>query len=259
PIFTWLDRRGVDGVEVVRRELGDRFHALTGCRYHPMFPVFKIASPSLRRPFARIGTVKTIALSRLTGNAVEDYGAASAAGLLDVQQGRWAPEILSLLQLQNSTLPPLRGRDQIVGTVSANAAERYGIRAGIPVVAGSGDGFLATLGSGCGRFDRIAITLGTSASVRQIVDHAVLDEQVGTFCYRADERTFLLGCASNNGGNVLDWARARFGTLPITAAPGDGLPVFIPLLYGERSPEWDPTLRASWHGVSAAHTSEHLA
>ena len=118
PIFTWLDRRGSDGVELVRHKLGDRFHALTGCRYHPMFPVFKIASPSLRRPFARIATVKTIATSRLTGNSSEDYGAASAAGLLDIRQGHWAAEILSLLQLQTSMLPPLSGRYQVVGAVS---------------------------------------------------------------------------------------------------------------------------------------------
>lgn len=86
-----------------------------------------------------------------------------------------------------------------------------------------------------------------------------MDESAGTFCYRADDKTFLLGCASNNGGNVLDWARSRFGTLPTVAAPGDDLPVFIPLLNGERSPEWNPTLRASWHGVSSAHTAEQLA
>src|SRR5262245_9943231 len=145
PIFTWLDQRGSDGVELVRHKLGARFHALTGCRYHPMFPVFKIASAAMRRPFARIATVKTIVLSRLTGNSIEDYGAASAGGLLDVRQNQWAPEILSLLGLQTSMLPPLKGRDQIVGTVSANAASRYGIRSGVPVVAGSGDGFLATL------------------------------------------------------------------------------------------------------------------
>ena len=117
----------------------------------------------------------------------------------------------------------------------------------------------ATLGSGCERSDRIAITLGTSASVRRIVEHPVLDEGAGTFCYRADEKTFLLGCASNNGGNVLDWGRAVFGRLPAAAADGHDLPVFIPLLNGERSPEWDPTLRASWHGVSSTHTAEHLA
>ena len=258
PIFTWLDRRGEDGVEVVRRKLGDRFHSLTGCRYHPMFPVFKIASPSLRPLFARFATVKTIALERLTGNSVEDYGAASAAGLLDVRQSGWAPEILSLVQLQTSMLPALGRREQIVGTVSANAAARYGIQSGVPVVAGSGDGFFATLGSGCERSDRIAITLGTSASVRRVVDHPVLDEAAGTFCYRADEKTFLLGCAGNNGGNVLDWARAVFGRLPAAAAEYDDLPVFIPLLNGERSPEWDPGVRASWHGVSSTHTADHL-
>src|SRR5262245_13055774 len=259
PIFTWLDRRGADGVELLRRQLGGRFHALTGCRYYPMFPVFKIASSSLRTPFARIATVKTIAVSRLTGNSVEDYGSASATGLLDVRQSHWAPEILSLLQLQTSMLPALCNRDEIVGSVSPHAAARYGVRSGIPVIAGSGDGFLATLGSGCGASDRIAITLGTSASVRRIVDNPILEESAGTFCYRADEKTFLLGCASNNGGNVLDWARAVFGGLPAAAAERDDLPVFIPLLNGERSPEWDPTLRASWHGVSSAHTAENPA
>src|SRR5215470_2465270 len=36
PIFTWLDRTGMDGVEYVRRAIGDEFHSRTGCRYYPM-------------------------------------------------------------------------------------------------------------------------------------------------------------------------------------------------------------------------------
>ena len=48
PVFTWLDQRGEDGVTYVRNRLGDRFHERTGCHYHPMFPVFKLAALHLR-------------------------------------------------------------------------------------------------------------------------------------------------------------------------------------------------------------------
>src|SRR5438105_4340357 len=48
PVFTWLDSRGEDGVRYVRARMGERFHARTGCRYHPMFPVFKLAALHLR-------------------------------------------------------------------------------------------------------------------------------------------------------------------------------------------------------------------
>ena len=39
----------------------------------------------------------------------------------------------------------------------------------------------------------------------------------------------------------------------------DDLPVFIPLLNGERSPEWDPGLTASFHDLKANHGRAQLA
>jgi len=129
----------------------------------------------------------------------------------------------------------------------------------IPVVAGSGDGFLANLGSGCDHPKRMAVTLGTSASARQLLDTPVLDDAAGTFCYRANDFGFLLGCASSNGGNVFDWVRAVFGSLPEKSVDRTDLPTFIPLLHGERSPEWDPSLTARWLGVTSQHLPEDLA
>ncbi len=112
---------------------------------------------------------------------------------------------------------------------------------------------------GCQEPSRIAVTLGTSAGVRQSLPSAVLDDAAGTFCYRAERGSFLLGCAGSNGGNVLDWARSVFGPLPESLPKQSNLPTFIPLLNGERSPEWDPSLTASWHGVNSHHTADDLA
>src|SRR5262249_19949046 len=86
----------------------------------------------------------------------------------------------------------------------------------------------------------------------------MLNSSSGTFCYRADAGTYLLGCAGSNGGNVLDWGRRIFGSKDESEV-SDDLPIFIPLLHGERAPEWNPSLRASWHGLTAQHTAADLS
>jgi xylulokinase len=85
-----------------------------------------------------------------------------------------------------------------------------------------------------------------------------LDNKAGTFCYRADGDSFVLGCAGSNGGNVLDWGRRIFGELEHGSAAQDSL-IFIPLLNGERSPDWNPHLTGSWHGLTARHTAADLS
>jgi sugar (pentulose or hexulose) kinase len=68
----------------------------------------------------------------------------------------------------------------------------------------------------------------------------------------------MLGCAGSNGGNVLDWGRSIFGD-PQGAEASESPPIFIPLLHGERSPDWDPNLTGSWHGLTARHTIADLS
>ncbi len=262
PVYTWLDRRGEDGMEFVRARMGTGFHERTGCRFHPMFPVFKLASlyladPGLIARAAMVVSVKALLVHKLTGVWAEDHGMASASGLFNIREGNWDTELLSLIGIRREVLPAVAGREQVIGTVSSEAAVEFGIPAGTPVVNGSGDGFLATLGSACTRPDRIAMTLGTSGSARQTLGNAVLDPGAGTFCYRAGDQSYLLGCATSNGGNVLDWGRSLFPNAGNEARPN--VPIFLPFLHGERSPDWNPRLMASWHGLSSLHTLADLA
>jgi gluconokinase len=263
PVFTWRDSRGDAGVQFVRSRLGDRFHEITGCRYHPMFPVFKLATmrlsdPDLLERTKRIVSIKTLLVHRLTGRWIEDHGMASASGLFNVNGGDWDPEVLSILGLDRIQLPSITSRTEIVGQVTSPASSAFGLSAGIRVIAGTGDGFFANIGSDSEVSTKIAVTLGTSAVARQTLTRPVLDLDAGTFCYRADDNAYLLGCAGSNGGNVLDWGRKVFGTLQNLDASLEP-PIFIPLLHGERSPDWDPNLTGAWYGVTARHTAVDLA
>jgi gluconokinase len=263
PVFTWLDQRGETGLDVIRSRLGDRFHEITGCRYHPMFPVFKLAAmwitdPELLGRTKRIVSIKALLLNRLTGAWIEDHGVASASGLFDIHEGDWAWDVLNILGLDKNYLPGIACRSAIVGDVASTAARDFGLPDGVAVVAGSGDGFLANIGSDCEVPSRIAVTLGTSAVARQTLPRPVVDWPAGTFCYKADEDEYLLGCAGSNGGNVLDWGRRVLPT-PEGDGTSEDPPIFIPLLHGERSPDWDPHLTASWHGLTSRHTAADLS
>jgi len=257
PVFTWLDSRGESGVESLRKRLGDTFHQRTGCRYHPMFPVFKLASLDVSGS-ARAVSLKSFLLHALTGEWIEDHGMACASGLYNILEDRWDPELLQLTGLSEKHMPGVRSWTDIAGGVTAAAAAEFGLPANTPVINGSGDGFLANAGSGCETPAKISVTLGTSAVARQTFPHPVLNPSSGTFCYKAADDSYLLGCAGNNGGNVLDWGRSVLGTLEETGLSSDP-PIFIPLLFGERSPEWNPQLTGSWHGLTAQHTVTDLS
>jgi gluconokinase len=256
PVYTWLDTTGPEGIDAVRRKVGSSFHHRTGCHYHPMFPVFKLASNPPGRG-NRVGSPKAWLSWELTGSFAEDCGMASASGLLNVRSAAWDAELLKLVGLDVADLPALVSPDAIVGNVTEAGSQRFGIPAGTMLISGSGDGFLANVGSACTTPQRMAVTLGTSGVARQMVPQPSLDASAGTFCYRANSDSFLLGCASSNGGNVLDWARSRFGPLTDDSARGD-VPVFLPWMNGERSLEWNPDLRERWYGRSESNTSAEL-
>jgi gluconokinase len=258
PVFTWLDTTGPEGVEAVRRKLGPRFHERTGCHYHPMFPVFKLASNSPGRG-NRVGSPKAWLTWELTGSFVEDYGMASASGLLDVRSGAWDPELLGIAGMEAQDCPAVVDPHAIVGAVTEQGSERFGLPPGTTIISGSGDGFLANVGSGCTTPKRIAVTLGTSGVARQTVSQPTLNADAGTFCYRASSDAFLLGCASSNGGNVLDWARKEFGSTEESIPCEADIPIFLPWMNGERSLEWNPDLRPSWHGRRADHSPAELS
>jgi gluconokinase len=82
-----------------------------------------------------------------------------------------------------------------------------------------------------------------------------------SWCYPVSRTFWVVGGAGSNGGNVLSWLQQVSGSSSLSdlvrealSVPIDPQLLFLPYLYGERSPLWRDDLRAAIVGLGAHHS-----
>jgi gluconokinase len=278
PLLTWADERALDQAERLRADpAGQRLAGRSGTPLHPMSPLPKLIWLRAEQPdtFAAArywGGIKEYLLHRLCGGDLRvDRSTASATGLYDVLAGDWDNEALALAGVSRSQLAALVGSTERIGPISAAVADRTGLPVGTPVIAGGSDGALANVGVGAVHPGTLACSIGTSAALRVTVDRPVVDPAGRLFCYALDDRHWIIGGATNNGGNVLGWLRAALAPelppgsaertlldLAGQAPPGASGLLMLPYLAGERAPRWHGNPRGVYFGLTHQHRREHL-
>ena len=114
----------------------------------------------------------------------------------------------------------------------------------IPWFPAAGDGACSNVGSGCTRNDRLALMVGTSGAMRVLWKADSVEIPDGPWCYRADEKRFVMGGALSDGGNLVAWLRETLRLPEETERLLAGMKpdshglTFLPLLAGERGPGW---------------------
>jgi gluconokinase len=219
----------------------------------------------------RWGGLKELVLQRLAGEWAVDHSCASGTGLLDLASLRWDEQALEIAGVEASQLGALVPTTERFA-LSDEAAGATGLPAGLPVIAGGGDGPLANVGVGAVRPGVAACSIGTSGALRLVVERPVVDRKRRVFCYALVPDRWVVGGAINNGGVVLQWVAAALapdlGTgleaakalvdIAAEAPPGsDGL-LMLPYLLSERAPHWSPLPRGAYVGLTRHHRREHL-
>lgn len=270
-LWLWSDLRATEQANMLRNRHPD-IYKQTGVPIHPMSPLCKVLwmkqhQAAEFKQAARFLDIKGYVWHRLTGRFECDLGCASGTGFLNIQNRQWDPTALALAGIQAEQLPePVVPLTSSVYTGSDSALRK--LLKQTPLYIGSSDGALANLGSGADKPGHTAVTIGTSAAIRSLMSQPVLDEQMRTFCYFADDHRYIVGGASNNGTNALEWLRQSilksrlkadaFIHEALEAPPGaDGL-IFTPYLAGERAPIWNPQAMAGFQGLTSRHTRAHL-
>jgi xylulokinase len=273
PALLWADSRATGPLRAYRR-LGSRALArlanplapgMTG----PMLKWIAENEPRTYRDARWALAPKDWIRARLTGEYHAEPSDASATLLYDLIGDRWDLEVVSALGLDASLLAPvLPSAGVLAGHLTADAATKLGLPAGIPVAAGAGDTAAAALGSGIAasgieHSGDVQLTVGTGAQVIRPLTAPVSRADAGINLYRSatPDGWYHMG-ATISAGLSLNWVResmnATWEELYASAdpksppgRPGHG-PIFVPHLSGERTPYYDPALRGSWTGLSLA-------
>lgn len=125
-----------------------------------------------------------------------------------------------------------------------------------------GDGLCHNLGEGAVG-ERIAITVGTSGSVRAVDRHSSVDGPGhGLWRYRIGDEAVVTGGAVTSAGNALEWISDVFGqSIPWTEVSMESverMPVADASIFGRRGPDYPWSATGSLTGVSARMTREDV-
>ena len=163
-------------------------------------------------------------------------------------------------------LPEIVPSTTVIGAIRKNAASELGLDNAPSVVIGAGDGATAAVGAGVvSASDGAFACLGTSSWISVASKRPLLDPQKRTMTFNhAVAGEFLPMATMQTAGGALDWVASAVapgndggtiatlvGEAATVTAARDGL-FFMPYLLGERSPLWDPDIRASFVGLSRA-------
>jgi gluconokinase len=280
--LTWADTRSAGVVQNLKKNPKARqAYQRTGCPLDSIYPLPKIIwlkEHSHLPEHARFISVKDYVIHWISHQFITDWSSASATGLMDINRHTWDPDVLSLIELEEASLPRLVSPRKVIDG-RPGMLEEVGLPSKIPIVVGGGDGPLASLGVSAYSPDILAVNVGTSAAARCLIGEPLIDPQGGLWTYIADEDLWALGGIVSSGGMVYDWFLRNFwGDLHgedismtstavhkaveqyvrETQAGSEGL-MFLPFLGGEQSPDWRPETRGAFVGLDFRHGRGHLA
>ena len=213
---------------------------------------------------------------RLTGVAATDHIEAQGTLFYDMKNRCWARDLAELAGLDPSALPDLVNPTDLLGKVTARAAADMGIPEGTPVVCGTSDSAVEDYGAGAIEPGDCIVKLATAGNVNVMTAEAhpfpttltyshvipgmwytVSATNAAALCQRWFRDLFCDGEkleAEKEGINAFEILDRKAAESPLGA---NGV-LFHPYLQGERSPYWDPDLRASFTGVAISSTKGDL-
>jgi gluconokinase len=268
-VITWADSRPRDDAARLRRDREEeKVHAKTGCMLRASYWPAKLAWlwRTDERLFNRVHQWMSPAewlQLQLAGAANCAIGMATGTGLFDPSAIAWDSSMLRLAKITPEKLRPLSDEPTPVG--GTLAAEFPELR-GVPWFPAVGDGAASNLGSGATRPGVAAINVGTSAALRVLrasPKGEPISAPLGLFCYRVDERRYLVGGPVSNAGNLRAWCMRELKltdgpevetALAARPGPQHGLTV-LPFWTAERAPLWNEDDLGAIHGLRQSTTA----
>jgi len=214
PIVTHQDRRSIDEAREIERRIGKARHLkLAGNRPAPggisstTFAWFARHQPDILKRADLIGHLQTLLHRHITGARVIDPSVASFSGVYStLTLTGWNDELCDAIKLPRSLLPEIHWGDEVVGTVTREAARRFGLQQGTPMLTGVIDGSCGMLLAG-GTPGRVMNVCGSTDVLTVCTDRPIPSEHLLTRALGVG-RLWVHVANIPAAGSALLWAKA---------------------------------------------------
>lgn len=276
----WLDERTRAQVKTLEQRFGRAaLHQRTG-----KMPSLTPALPKLlwlveHEPDIVTRTAKFLDVHaflnyHLTGVLCTSTASADPMGLLDMVKQAWADDLIEAIGLRPDQFVEVVPPGTVIGGVNQAAANATGLPAGLPVVAGGGDGQCAGLGANAVGNGRVYLNLGTAVvsgafSTTYVADHAfrTLNAPLaGAYFFETLLRggVFTVSWFVEKFANDLRQANLPLSPEAILEADAARVPpgalglMAVPYWCNVTNPYWDPAATGITIGWTGSHSREHF-
>ncbi len=277
-ILYGIDTRASTEIEYLERELGKHeiFRTsgshLSSQASGPKVLWIRNHEPEIYQKTRWFLTSEAYLVHKLTGKAsIDIYTAGGYAPLYDVRSREWISEAAELIT-PLERLPKAYWSYEIVGEVTAEAAQETGLAEGTPVVAGTTDAAAEAVSAGVAEFGDMMLMFGSSIFFIMKTAELIKTQSFWSSNFLEEGSFAFLGGMSTSG-SLTTWFRDQLAHYEIekekeggenayavlaslaSASPigSNGL-IALPYFEGERTPLHDPKAKGVWFGLSLKHT-----
>lgn len=276
----WLDERTQAQLTFLAEKIGaDKIHQISGkpLSMTPSLPKLvwlQQHEPEIIAQAHKFLETHAFLVYRLTGQFRTSLACADPMGLVDMRKHSWSGELIDPLGFRLDQFPELVPPGAIIGKISVEAAAVTGLPAGLPVVAGAGDGQCAGLGANAMGEGRAYLNMGTAVVSGPFSADYLVDRAFRTM-YAPIAGTYFLETVIRSGLLTVSWFVEKMAAdlrdiglplspeelLEVAAAkvpPGALGLMLVPYWTSVSTPYWDPAASGIAVGWNTFHSREHF-
>jgi xylulokinase len=285
PMIGWQDARtGAEVAEMIQLIDPQKYYNISGMPMGTTWIITKVLWMRKNEPetFAKIYKVVQNQDLVLKAFGADDFytdvSDMAFYGVWDMPKVDWSQELCDLFQVNPNLFGTPTRPGTPVGTISAKIAEKTGFAIGTPFCVGAGDQNCGVVGMGSIKPGMATVTLGTAGLAIVTLDQPIEGTGGLMITNHAVPGLWEAEGLTNAAASSYRWFRDTVGTLEKELESRDGRSAFeylndlaaaspagsrgllyLPYLGTAATPRWNANARASFIGMSFAHTRGDLA
>jgi len=277
----WSDSRPDKQVQSFFEKVDEaNWYQMTGNGFPaPLYSVFKIMwyrdnEPEMFEKINKVIGSKDFINLKLTGRIVTDYSYASGSGVYDLLGWNYSDRLIVASDLPREIFPDIVPSTEVIGELTAEAADVLGLRKTVKVVAGGVDNSCMALGARNIEDGRVYNSLGSSSWIPVCSAKPLLDSRTRPYVFtHVIPGLFTSALSIFSSGTSFRWVRDHLCQNLVTQAEQQGAdaydlitalaeqsPVgankllFNPSLGGGTSLDESINIRGAFIGLDLGHT-----